>query len=69
MHYLRPFTTTHKWNRIVEIGGFYFTIFTKMAEVISSSFLINIWLLNISFARNRSATDGRNVSKWRKPIE
>ena len=28
MNYLRTFATKHKWNRIIEIGGIYFVIFT-----------------------------------------
>ena len=30
-YYLRSFTTNYKWNRIVEIGGVYFIIFTTFA--------------------------------------
>jgi len=33
MNYLRTFATKRKWNRIVEIGGIYFIIFTKCAKV------------------------------------
>ena len=33
MNYLRTFATKHKWNRIVEIGGYYFAIVPKPSAV------------------------------------
>ncbi len=68
MNYLRPFATTHKWNRISEIGILYFVIFTYLI-IVTSPFKNTGSPVSQIASIIYTYTSGLGVSFWYNPFQ